>query len=232
MEHGPQEESAPVGTRVTQTGDPEFAPPMRPVQPPVAYACYTPVMGPPSAAARTTGRGTVHLAYDIVQDNQVRLTVSGLDLTDIPDHVARLLVSPGPPHLQLELDLSHETCLSPAGLALLLRARTAVWARRGELRLRGLRPSLRDQLTAMGIPELTRSSAELATAETAGDPPLLTADGRRRALPLSGPWTPWTGSQPQPSSTLAFPQGLPSWSAARTQAQLRTSRKPIMRTLP
>lgn len=156
---------------------------MLPVQPPVAPACYTPGMGPPSAADRTTGRGTVHLAYDIVQDNQVRLTVSGLDLTDIPEHVARLLVAPGPPHLQLELDLSNETYLSPAGLALFLRARTAVLTRLGELRLRGLRPGIRDQLTAMGIPELTRSSADLATPTPADEPPLLAANTHPGSAP-------------------------------------------------
>ena len=112
-----------------------------------------------SSSAQTAGHGNLVLAYEIVQGNQLRLTVSGSELADIPGYVAQLMAAPGPQPLQLEIDLSNETALNPAGLALLVRTRTAVQARGGELRLRGLRPVVREQLAASGIPELTRPPA-------------------------------------------------------------------------
>jgi STAS domain len=82
--------------------------------------------------------------------------VSGFDLAEMPGYVARLVAAPGPPLWQLELDLSNETSLDPAGLAFVMRARAAVQGTRGELRLQGLQPGVRDQLAAIGIPELTK----------------------------------------------------------------------------
>ena len=113
-------------------------------------------MNAPSSAAQTVGPGPAVLAYDMVHGGQVRLRVSGFDLAEMPGYVARLMAASGPLLRQLELDLSNETSLNPAGLAFVMRARTAVLATRGELRLRGLQPGVRDQLAAIGIPELTR----------------------------------------------------------------------------
>ena len=113
-------------------------------------------MDVPSSAAQTTGRGPAVLAFDIVHGGQLRLTMSGFDLAEMPGYVARLMAAPGPSLRQLELDLSNETSLDPAGLAFVMRARTAVLATRGELRLRGLQPGVRAQLAAIGVPELTR----------------------------------------------------------------------------
>lgn len=137
-----------------------------------------------SSSAQTTGRGTLVLAYEIVHGSQLRLTVSGSELADIPGWVVQLMTAPGPRLLQLELDLSNETSLNPAGLALLLRARAAVRTRQGELRLRGLRPMVREQLAAIGLPELTRSPADVTfPPETAGEAALCgpTAAGAGRA---------------------------------------------------
>lgn len=118
-------------------------------------------MDVPSSAARTTDHAAVHLAYDVVKGNQVRLTVTGCHLADLPGYVVRLMIAPGPP-LRVELDLTSELSLDPAGIAFLKRTRTAILTGRGELRLQGVQPRVRDQLAATGIPDLiidARSSA-------------------------------------------------------------------------
>ena len=137
-------------------------------------------MDVPSSAARTPDHAAVHLAYDVVNGNQVRLTVTGCDLAELPGYVVRLMIASGPP-LRVELDLSSELSLNPAGIAFLLRARTAILTGRGELRLQGVQPRVRDQLAAIGLSNLSfdaRSSAE--PAERVGCMPRDSAPPRPR----------------------------------------------------
>jgi hypothetical protein len=150
-------------------------------------------MGVRSSTVGTTGCGTLILDYEIVQGNQLRLTVSGSQLADIPDYVVQLMLAPEPPlpQLELELDLSNETALSPAGLALLMRTWAAVLGRRGELRLQGLQPMVREQLAAIGVPELTKSPGDPV-------PPRQPVLERGADRPPSAPAAPPAASAPAP----------------------------------